>query len=346
MEYVPYFELSGVPHVIADGSSRKATVLTLSHWPKSGTPWPLKGDLSAESAFLYLDSPAFAVEADAVSNDHLDLDGFIAVAALALPDLALAHRDLLIEVARAGDFATTTDDRARKIAFTLGALTDPERSTFDRAIFEQQRPLQVAALYRALLDELPALLADIDAYRGLWEQEEESFAASEAAIDAGAVTITEFPDADLAVVDLDPTARLGGNHRFCLQGWGPLNPIAVHNRTSALRIIYAQGKRYGLLYRFESWVQLVSRRPAPRIELAELAAALTASERDGATWSWGFPNNPNPPIPWLRTDDLAETTIDRDDFVARVRDFLSTSTSTIDQYDADPYGSTVDLTRR
>lgn len=347
MEYVPYFALGDRPHVIADGSSRRSTVLTLSHWPRSGTPWPLKADLSTEIAFRYLDDPSFAVGdgAAVVSNDHLDVDGFVTVAVLADAAFAQRHRDLLVEVARAGDFATTRDATARRVAFTLGALTDPQRSTLPPAVFEGSRPEQVARLYPALLAELPRIVDDVDAYHPLWADEEESFVRSEAAIDEGAVVISEHPDADLAVVDLDPTLHLEGDHRFCLQGWGPVHPLAVHNRTDALRVLYVAGPRYGLVYRFESWVQLVSRRAAPRVDLTDLALELSAAETGGTRWSWGFPRNPNPPTPWLRADDNAPSTLARADLLERLRRHLTTAAPTVDPYDARPYGAGADLTR-
>ena len=68
MRFVPYRDVPSVPNVIVDGAAAPNTILTLSHWPKSGTPAPLKGDTSAAIVFNYLDSPRFHVEADAVSR--------------------------------------------------------------------------------------------------------------------------------------------------------------------------------------------------------------------------------------------------------------------------------------
>ncbi len=78
MKFVPYNKVTSVPNVIIDGAATENTVLTLSHWPKSGTPHALKGDTSTEAVFKYLDSPQFHVHADAFSNDHFDEDAKIA----------------------------------------------------------------------------------------------------------------------------------------------------------------------------------------------------------------------------------------------------------------------------
>src|SRR2546423_10914463 len=103
MDYLPYFELTGVPNIIADGHPRRSTVLTLSHWPSSGTPEALQRDLSAEIALAYLNTPEFWVDAHVVSNNHFDIDGFMAMWALCSPEAALADPVLVAEVARAGD---------------------------------------------------------------------------------------------------------------------------------------------------------------------------------------------------------------------------------------------------
>src|SRR6476619_3157144 len=102
MRFVPYPELGDTPNVIIDGSGVPSTVLTLSHWPGSSVPEALAADLSAEIAVKYLEHPELHVAVDAVSNNHLDEDGLMGVLALIDPELALAHRDLVVDVARAG----------------------------------------------------------------------------------------------------------------------------------------------------------------------------------------------------------------------------------------------------
>jgi hypothetical protein len=46
-------------------------------------------------------------------------------------------------------------------------------------------------------------------------------------------------------------------------------------------VLVVQGRRCRFHYRYESWVQYVSRRPLPRVDLAPLVARLSARERDG-----------------------------------------------------------------
>jgi hypothetical protein len=104
MRFVPYAEAADLPNIVVDGAAASATVLTLSHWPKSGTPETLRADTSAEIVFKYLDAPAMHVDVGAASNNHFDEDGLIGIFALTRPNLAARWRALLVEIARAGEF--------------------------------------------------------------------------------------------------------------------------------------------------------------------------------------------------------------------------------------------------
>ncbi len=102
--------------MVVDGSPTDGTVLCLSHWPGIAVAPGLEADLSAEMALAYLGRFDRHGGAGAVSNNHYDQDGLVGVFALVAPDDALARRDLLVEVARAGDFAVTTSrDAARDL---------------------------------------------------------------------------------------------------------------------------------------------------------------------------------------------------------------------------------------
>src|SRR5262245_39330580 len=103
MEFVPYRLAATVPNIVVDGAAAAGTMLTLSHWPKSGTPAPLRADTSAEIVFNYLDTPSVHVAVDAVTNNHFDEDGLVGIFALTEPTLAASQRPLIIDAARAGD---------------------------------------------------------------------------------------------------------------------------------------------------------------------------------------------------------------------------------------------------
>src|SRR5262245_1226541 len=102
MRFVPYERLDDSPNIIVDGAAGRGTVLTLSHWPKSGTPVHLKRDTSAEIVYAYLDSPSSQVAADVVSNNHFDEDGLVGIFALIDRRAGDKYRELLLDTASAG----------------------------------------------------------------------------------------------------------------------------------------------------------------------------------------------------------------------------------------------------
>ena len=150
-ERSPHFvadeELKQTPNIVVDGLGNATTVITLSHWPKSGTPHALKADTSTEIVFNYLESPRFHTAASLVSNDHFDEDGLAGIYALIEPEAASAMRDLVVGAVHAGDFATYRNRQAARVAYTISAFVGPQQSPLDRAIFKMPYADQCTALY-------------------------------------------------------------------------------------------------------------------------------------------------------------------------------------------------------
>ena len=284
MRFVPYEELGSRPNIIVDGAASPSTVLTLSHWPKSGTPAALKRDTSAEIVFAYLDSPSLHVKAEAVSNNHFDEDGLVGVYTLLNPANAEKHRELLLDVARAGDFGTYRHRDAARIAFAISAFADSEQSPLPGELFALPYSAMAAELYQRLLEVLPRLLVNPADYKMLWEAEDARLAASEALIEAGGIEITERPDLDLAVVFIPEGLSTQTVHRFTQTRAAECHPFAIHNRTACSRTLLVRGKHIEFQYRYESWVQYVSKTPTARVDLSGLAAELNGEEASGGRW--------------------------------------------------------------
>ena len=249
MRLLPYSQASSVANVIVDGAATEKTVLTLSHWPKSGTPGALKADTSTEIVFNYLNAPRFHVEADAVSNNHFDEDGLVGIFAMVEQPLAERHRRLLIDVAQAGDFGVYATRHAARIAFALSACTDSETSPLSPDIFEWPYLDLANELYVQLLAILPRLLTGIDDFRSLWEDQDANLTKTEQLIDKGAISFEEHVDLDLAVVRVPEES-------------GPPHPSRFTARRPALGCFSFRVNRVEMTYRYESWVQMASRRPA------------------------------------------------------------------------------------
>jgi hypothetical protein len=284
MRFVPYEQLGTEPNIIVDGSASPSTVLALSHWPKSGTPAELKRDTSAEIAFAYLDSPQFHVSANAVSNNHFDEDGLVGIFALIEPDTAAKYRELLIDVATAGDFGKYRRRDAARIDFVLSAYADPDTSPLAKNIFEAPYAEMAAQLYANLLPQLPRLLTDVADFRPFWQDDDDRLTLSEQLIEKGEITIQAVPDLDLAIVEVPESLARRTVHRFTQRRLAECHPFAIHNRTNCSRVLTIQGERVEFQYRYESWVQFMSRRPPSRVDLKQLAVELNDKETSGGRW--------------------------------------------------------------
>jgi uncharacterized protein DUF6687 len=329
LRFESYAAAASKPNVVVDGSPNESTVLTLTHWPGYPAPDGLAADLSAQMAFRYLDDGSSRHgDAEVVTNNHFDQDGVVGVYALHAPEDALRRRDLLEDLAAAGDFATYRDRRAARLSMVLAAYADPERSPV--APLPDDPDERGSTLYQEVLDRLPALIDELDhpGLRRIWEDEDRQLAESEAAIAAGDVAIEEDTELDLAVVTVPVKAASWSGHRFAHQRYDGIHPMAVHNVTDRGALLLVRGRRYELTYRYESWVQMRTRRPRARVDLRPLADQLSSSDVD-AKW---HADPPGALTPQLHTTNGAESRLAPADVVQHVGDYMRTAPPAWDPY--------------
>lgn len=327
--YRPYHRLGGVPNVVVDGSPTTGTVLTLSHWPRTPCPASLEADLSAEMAFAYLQAPNLHGEAEAVSNNHFDQDGLVSLYALTQPESALARRQILIDLAAVGDFATYQDRTAARASMVIAVFADSARSPLGE--LEDPYEERTSQLYVEMLGRLDELVDHPERYRHLWAEEDEALAASEQAITAGQITIEETAELDLAVVTVAPAAPTGRGHRFAhLSEQGP-HPMAINNATSSFVVATVHHHCYQAAYRYETWVQYRSRRPRPRVDLSPLAAQLTDMESGG---HWVF-DGVDQLTPRLYLQGALESAVPPEEFLSLLRGQLDSGLPAWDPYAID-----------
>lgn len=288
LRYLDYEQSRQVPNIVVDGSPNEASVLALSHWPGIAAPPGLARDLSAQMAFAYLDAPPQHAPVEVVTNNHFDQDGLVSIHALVEPEISLEHRELLIDIAAAGDFATYRDRRAARASMTLSRFAEAE-TTCEYSEFTDQ-------LYRRLLPELMSIALDGDRYRDLWADEDDQLTASEQAIACGDVTIDERPELDLAIVTIADDQPVRSGHRFGGGSFEALHPMAINNATDRFRLLLLHGRRYRYIDRYESWVQYRSRPVPARVDMRPLADLLTARETGGVSWQAGAPGSLSPEL--------------------------------------------------
>lgn len=325
-----YESLSDTPNIIVDGAATSATEITLSHWPKSATPYPLKADSSAEIVFNYLHNPGFHVNARAVSNNHFDVDGLVSAFILLYQDYALEHRELLIDIAQSGDFKKYRDRQAARVTFTISSFSQQPTSPLDLKIFDLNYTQQCSALYQELLPRLECFIADTERYKQYWEEEDSWLAESESAIKEGLVTIKESAEHGLARVTIAEewvpsftTAETLPVNELC-------HPMAINGLTDCNRILTIQGQRFSVQYRYESWVQFMSRPVASRVDLTALALDLNSIESGSAHWIFDDVSNIRP---ILQIKSGGESSIDPEQFQQQLINFLSNAVVAWDPYD-------------
>jgi hypothetical protein len=328
MHFVPYEQLGDTPNIIVDGMGNAASDITLSHWPKSGTPAELKADSSAEIVFRYLASAEHHVAARAISNNHFDEDGLLGIYTLLNPDAACALEDLIVAVAHAGDFSTYKIRDAARVSFTISAFTDPDRSPLDADIFAAPYAEQCARLYQELLPRLGDMLTATENYRSHWAREDAALDESEAALRSGLITIEEHAAVNLATVRF--AGDLPNVRPFAWSSAGPCHPMAINNATGCNRILVQRGLQYAFAYRYESWVQYMSAPPPPRVDLGPFAEALNADEQGGQKWTF---EGASQIIPRMLMG-VGESSIAPDEFEGRLVAFLADAPAAWDPFDA------------
>lgn len=289
LHYVPYHQLGDRANAIVDGSGNEHTKLELSHWPGNATPAEFKADLSAEIVFNFLETGTMPGGVEVASNNHFDEDGLVSLYALLNPDEALSNKEFLIEVARAGDFGTTEDRDAAHVAFVVNAWTDVDRSPLNRTAFSGTHDELSAVLYEELLDRFPNIVEKIHYFEEFWSADETFLEQTEAAMKKGTIEIDQYKDVDLAIV----TIPIGGiiEPKFApahAASWASsvCHTMAVHNAIDCHRVLIMQGRHYQFYYRYETWVEYISRSLAPRVDLTGLAERMTKMERGGKRWKF------------------------------------------------------------
>jgi hypothetical protein len=288
LEFRAYDDTIGVPNIVVDGSPNESTVLTLTHWPGIAQPPHVSADLSAQMAFRHLDRALDHPGADFVTNNHFDQDGLVGVHALVDPEASLRHRELLVDVAAAGDFATYRHRAAARASMTIWAYAQPDRSPIGH-LLDGPYPEQCRALYETTLQLLLPMVTTPERFRELWVEEDADLAEAETAIGDGTISIVEVADVDLAVVTIGGRVVRGG-HRFGSNFAEWVHPMAIHNATRCCRLLLVRGAEFRYIDRYETWVQYQSRRLPRRVDLRPLADELTSRETGLTIWQAAAPS--------------------------------------------------------
>lgn len=333
MRFIPYAEARQQPNIVVDGAPLPSSLLTLSHWPNNQSPAGARRDTSTATVFAWLENPEPPVSAPCVTNNHFDEDGLFSVFALTEPRQALAMRELLIAASFAGDFGVVRRRDAARLCFIIEALTDPASGALPATVFAA--PDRVVALYQAVLPLLPEIVRDLQqgspGFGALWAAQDEHLGASVALLADGTVTIEELPDIDLAIVRIPSQLPPRRVRRYLEDEQAAVHPFAVNTATSCTRLLRVQGQHYEFEYRYESWLQIVSRRVPFRVRLDSVVERLNALETAAPMWIADDPMTGI--VPRLRRSDASPSTLSLETVIAELRSAFRSAPVAWDPYD-------------
>ena len=166
-------------------------------------------------------------------------------------------------------------------------------------------------------------------YGDLWALQDEHLEASRALLADGVVTLVESPALDLAVVRIPQYLRRRTVRRYLVDEQAAVHPFAINSATRCSRILRVQGSHYEFEYRYESWVQLATRRVAKRVHLEGLAARLNEMEQ---VPGW-VAEDPMGTAPRLYRPDGRPSTIGLDTLLLELEATLTSAPVAWDPYD-------------
>ena len=275
--FVPFQALRRQPTIVVDSTGLGA-VLTLAHWRGAPTPPALRDDTSAGSALRALHQPATpGLEAQAVTANHFDIDGFIGVWALLNPELALAHEALLRLVAVLGDFReidwqNPLADAALKLVCWLNA---EEKARFYEpfgAPARRRREDEASAeKFEWFLPRFAEILLNPELGRAAWEPEYTRVNHAVAALQGPLTQRIDYPAIGLVVMRTPV----------------PVPYYALFGPTAGFDWVLSlyDGQRYELECKYTTWIDLESRPTLPRLPLPPLAARLNELEKSNYRWA-------------------------------------------------------------
>jgi hypothetical protein len=267
--------LDNLPKLSVDGTVDNS--IHFSHWQGNTTPAEVKADTSTEIALNLVASPNRAELTrgiDLVTNNHFDTDGVLSVWTVLTGERALAHRELLIAAAEAGDFSEHSSDGGVRVSIAIQGSDQASPNNDDGSplarLLAGEEVDDDARAYELVLPEVERLLTNINAYESLWREGWNRVAAAIESFERGKSSVTEH--SDISLVTLAPELFDGA-------GFSPTKHAAPYTAISKfakgalflIAIPTTGGWFYRLDYPYYSWAETVVR---PRIQRRDFTSAL------------------------------------------------------------------------
>jgi hypothetical protein len=289
MRFEFYHEgLLDVPKLSVDGLVPNSVHLT--HWQGNETPDELRADTSTEIALNFVASPRrgeLARGVGLVTNNHFDTDGVLSVWTVLEGPGALAHRQLLVAAAEAGDFCEFNDERAAHVNILIqGGDTPLASEGVGSPLASHLHGGEVeddARAYELVLPEVGRVLTHTDDYEPLWREPWALMRGAMESFARGASRVEEDAATGLSLVTL--ARDLYGPDGFDpARHHAPFTSVARHarGRLYLIAVPLENGWGYRLDYPYYSWAVTVTRPAVARRDFDALVTRLNELETGGA----------------------------------------------------------------
>jgi hypothetical protein len=183
--------------------------LNLTHLYSERVPHQYRSDSSTETVIRWQADTSTEKPGGNAANvtcNHFDIDGLLSVWCVLNPEIALAHRDLLIAAANLGDFrefdpSSETGLQALKLCAILNAVEASEFclpfGDLENATIEYQVSIRK---FEYFLPRLAGWLLETNSFENLWRKEYDEVLTDTSYIKAGNATIAEYRDPKITVV--------------------------------------------------------------------------------------------------------------------------------------------------
>jgi hypothetical protein len=279
--------LDNVPKLSVDGTVDNA--IHFSHWQGNETPAEVKADTSTEIALNLVASPnkaALTKGIELVTNNHFDTDGVLSCWTVLTGERALAHRDLLIAAAEAGDFSEHSSDDGVRVSIAIQGSDQASPNNDDGSPLAQllagESVDDDARAYELVLPEVERLLTNINDYEPLWREGWQNVAAAIESFERGQSNVIEH--SNVSLITLAPELFDGTGFRPTKHA-APYTAISkfAKGELFVIAIPTNGGWFYRLDYPYYSWAETVMRPRIQRRDLSNPLQLLNAKEmnRDG-----------------------------------------------------------------
>jgi hypothetical protein len=212
-----------------------------------------------------------------VTNNHFDTDGVLSVWTVLTGERALAHREILISAAEAGDFSEFRSEEGVKASIAIqgadqaGGSNDTV-SPLARQLSGGEQEIEDGRCYDLVLPEVERVLTNIDAYETLWRDGWQQLVTAIDSFERGSSSVEEVIDARLSLIVLSPDIFSSTGFDPMLHG-APYMAISRYARGHLFLIATPLdgGWSYQIDYPYYSWAETVVR---PRIARQDLRPLL------------------------------------------------------------------------